>query len=170
MSLMLKLALVAVVTSGLTAHAANEGIPADQLPSGVADKVVSVTQSGAAAESLTVLTEAVAIRETGPKETVERFGEIYTFSPPMFAVHRDEPIRITFRNLQPDDLHDFMLVDSFRNRLMHITLPPLRDTSYTFSFHKEGLFNFYCTMHQPVMSGQILVVPPRQRGAPARMQ
>ncbi|HME68877.1 MAG TPA: hypothetical protein VKM54_03315 [Myxococcota bacterium] len=78
--------------------------------------------------SLTVVTEAIAIRETGPKETIERFGEIYTFSPPVFAVHRDEPTRITFRNLQPDDLHDFMLVDRFRNRLMHIMLQLLRET------------------------------------------
>ena len=160
MSRVLKLAVVAVVTIGLTAHAVNEGVPADQLPSGVTDKVVSVTQSGAAAQSLTVITEAVAIRETGPKE---RFGEIYTFSPTMFAVYRDEPIRIMFRNLQPDYLHDFMLVDSSQNRLMHIMLPPLRNTSYTFSFHMEGLFNFYCTIHQPVMRGQILVIPPRQK-------
>jgi plastocyanin len=156
----LRLSLVVAATIGLTAHAANEGLPADQLPSGAAEKVVSVTRSGAPPASLTVITEAIAIRETGPKETVEHFGEIYTFSPPLFVVHRDEATRITFRNLQPDDLHDFMLVDRSRNALMHIMLPPLRETSYTFSFHKEGLFNFYCTMHQPVMSGQILVLPP----------
>ena len=163
MSRMLNLALVAFAAIGLDAHAAKEGLPADQLPSGAADQVVSVTQSGTPVGNLTVITEAVAIRETGPKETVERFGEIYTFSPPVFAVHRDEPTRITFRNLQPDDLHDFTLMDSSRNQLMHIMLPPLHDTSYTFSFHKEGLFNFYCTMHQPVMSGQILVIPPGQK-------
>ncbi len=30
---------------------------------------------------------------------------------------------------------------------------------YVFAFHAEGLFAFYCTMHQPEMSGQILVLP-----------
>ncbi len=43
---------------------------------------------------------------------------------------------------------------------MKVTLPPLRDTAYVLAFHREGLFPFYCTVHQPAMSGQILVVPP----------
>jgi len=33
--------------------------------------------------------------------------------------------------------------------------------TYVFSFHDEGLFTFYCTMHQPEMTGQILVLPRR---------
>jgi len=159
----LKRSLVVIVALGLSLRAASEGVPSDQLPSGNAEKLVSVTPSGTPAVTLTVVTEAIAIRETGPKETIERFGEIYTFSPPVFAVHRDEPTRITFRNLQPDDLHDFLLVDRLRNPLVHIMLPPLRETSYTFSFHKDGLFPFYCTLHQPVMSGQILVLPPEPK-------
>lgn len=36
-----------------------------------------------------------------------------------------------------------------------------RQAADTLAFHEEGLFRFYCTMHQPVMSGQILVLPPR---------
>jgi plastocyanin len=32
-----------------------------------------------------------------------------------------------------------------------------------FTFHREGLFNFTCAMHQPSMSGQILVLPPRTK-------
>ena len=163
MSSALRLSLVLVTALGLTARAATEGVPPDQLPSGNTEKLVSVTPSGSPAVSLTVITEAIAIRETGPKETIDRFGEIYTFSPPVFVVHRDEPTRITFQNLQPDDLHDFMLVDRSRKPLVHLQLPPLQEISYTFSFHKEGLFNFYCTLHQPVMSGQILVLPPEPR-------
>ena len=108
-----------------------------------------------------MLTQAIAIKETGPKETVERFGEVYAFSPSVIIVHRDEPTAITFWNLQPDDDHDFMLADPHGHVLMHQALPPLKETAYVFTFHQEGLFTFYCTMHQPAMSGQILVLPPR---------
>ena len=34
---------------------------------------------------ITVMTQAVAINETGPKATVARFGEIYAFSPSFIA-------------------------------------------------------------------------------------
>ena len=44
--------------------------------------------------------------------------------------------------------------------LMKVQLPPLQQTPYTFTFHREGLFDFYCTVHQPEMSDQILVLPP----------
>jgi hypothetical protein len=79
----------------------------------------------------------------------------------VFAVYRDEPTLIAFRNLQPDDGHDFMLVDPNSAVLMNILPPPLQDTAYFFIFYKEGLFTFYCTMRQPAMSGQILVLSPQ---------
>jgi len=128
------------------------------LPGAGASEVVTVTRGGTGAAGITVLTEAVAIKETGPKETVDRFGEVYAFAPNFLAVRRDEPTVISFRNLQPDDEHDFMLVDAEGNVLMRVMLPPLQETSYVFTFHREGLFRFYCTMHQPDMSGQILVL------------
>ena len=89
-----------------------------------------------------MLTEAVAIKETGPRATVARFGEVDAFSPAFVAVHRDEPTEISVWNLQPDDDHDFMLVGP--------------------DSHEEGLFTFYCTMHQPDMTGQILVLAPKR--------
>jgi len=30
--------------------------------------------------------------------------------------------------------------------------------------HRDGIFPFYCTMHQPAMSGQIIVLPPKSGG------
>jgi plastocyanin len=133
----------------------------DYLPNEAASKVVSVTAGEQpAAAGITVLTQAVAIKETGPRETVEHFGEVYVFTPSFIAVHRDEPTAISFWNLQPDDEHNFMLVDPDLNVLMKVTLPPLKESDYVFTFHREGLFTFYCTMHQPAMSGQLLVLPP----------
>lgn len=130
------------------------------LPSEAASKVVTVALKGSAAAGFTVLTQAVAIKETGPKETVSRFGEVYSFSPSFMTVHRDEPTAVTFWNLQPDDDHDFMLVDPDLDVLMKVKLPALEKTDFVFTFHRDGIFNFYCTMHQPAMSGQILVLPP----------
>jgi plastocyanin len=146
-----------------TRHSTHGGGP-DYLPDEAASQVVTVTvgeQSAGAA--VTVLTQALATKESGPKQTVARFGEVYVFAPSFIAVHRDQPMAVTFWNLQADDVHDFMLTDPDRNVLMKVTLPALRKTSYVFSFHREGLFEFYCTLHQPEMGGQILVLPPAAR-------
>jgi plastocyanin len=131
------------------------------LPDAAASRVVTVTEAGAAAAGITMLTEAIAIKGTAPRATVARFGEVYAFSPSFVAVHRDEPTEISFWSLQPDDDHDFMLVSPEAQVLMKVLLPALRKTTYVFTFHEEGVFTFYCTMHQPEMSGQILVLPSR---------
>jgi plastocyanin len=130
------------------------------LPSGDAAKVVTVTKTGEAQAGLTMLSEAVAVKETGPKSTVNKFGEVYAFSPAFIAVHRDQPTQIEFWNLQPDDEHDFALVGPDLKVLMYVKLAPLQKTSYIFTFHKEGVIDFKCLRHQPAMSGQILVLPP----------
>lgn len=131
------------------------------LPNANASRVVSVTTNDVAVANILVQTHRAAVKETGPKETVEKFGEVYTFSPNFFAVHRDEPTKIRFWNLQPDDNHGFMLIDPRSQVLMNVLLPPLKETSYVFTFHEEGLFNFVCALHPTVMTGQILVLPPK---------
>ncbi len=130
------------------------------LPDQAASKLVSVTTDGSPEAEVTVVTQSVAIKETGPAETVKTFGEVYTFSPETIIVHRDEPTLITFWNLQPDDEHDFALLGPDLSVLMYEKLPPLKKTSWIFTFHKEGLFDFKCMQHQPAMSGQFLVLPP----------
>jgi plastocyanin len=130
------------------------------LPTAESAKIVTVTTTGEAAAGITVITEAVAVKETGPKATVRKFGEVYAFSPQFIAVHRDEPTQIEFWNLQPDDEHDVALLDHDLKVLMYEKLPPLKKTSWVFTFHHEGVFSFNCLVHQPEMSGQILVLPP----------
>ncbi len=131
------------------------------LPNAQASRVVSVTTNGVVSANVLVQTHRVAVNETGPMETVEKFGEVYAFSPNFFAAHREEPTRIRFWNLQPDDNHAFMLMDPRSQVLMNLWLPPLKETSYIFTFHEEGLFSFVCTRHPTTMFGQILVLPPR---------
>ncbi len=133
------------------------------MPSPDNAKIVGVTAKGEATAGITVITQAVAEKETGPKEAVAKFGELYAFIPQFIAVHRDEPTQIEFWNLQSDDEHDFALLDGDMNVLMYQKLPMLKKTSWVFTFHREGLFTFKCLVHQPEMSGQILVLPPAAR-------
>jgi plastocyanin len=131
------------------------------LPNEEAARVVTVATNREAAASILVQTHRVAVKETGPKETVDKFGEVYAFSPNFFAVHRDEPTKIRFWNLQPDDNHGFMLMGPRSQILMNAVLPPLKETAYVFTFHEEGLYGFACSLHPNAMFGQILVLAPR---------
>jgi plastocyanin len=133
------------------------------LPTGDATKIVTVTSEGDAETGITVLTEAVAIKERGPKATIKKFGEVYAFSPSFIAVRRDQPTEIEFWNLQPDDEHDFAVVGPDLKILMYVKLPPLQKTSYVFTFHREGFIGFKCLRHQPAMSGQFLILPPDKK-------
>jgi plastocyanin len=130
------------------------------LPSGPANRIVTVTKTGEAQAGITILTEAVAVKETGPRPTVKKFGEVYAFHPSFIAVHREQPTQLEFWNLQSDDEHDFALLGPDLSVLMYVQLPPLQKTSYIFTFHQEGEIDFKCLRHQPEMSGQILVLPP----------
>lgn len=138
--------------------AQNSAPAAYYLPTAEDSRIVTVTKSGSAAAGVTVITQAVAEKEN---ENGTQNCLLYAFVPSFIAVPRDEPTQISFRNYQADDDHDFMLVGPDSPKvLMFVLLPRLRETSYVFTFHREGLFRIYCTMHQPEMSGQILVLPP----------
>jgi plastocyanin len=158
-------ALVASLAICLAPVSPTDAAPAKQrggffMPNADAAKIVTVSPTGEAAAGVTVLTLAVAVKEHGPKATVAKFGEVYAFSPEFIAVHRDEPTQIEFWNLQPDDEHDFALLGPDLNVMMYQKLPPLKKTSWVFTFHREGVFVFKCLVHQPAMSGQFLVLPP----------
>jgi len=131
------------------------------MPNAQASRVVTVTTNGPARANVLIQTHAVSVKENASPEALKRFGEVYSFSPSFFVVHRDEPTLIRFWNLQPDDNHDFMLIDPHSTVLMSQLLPPLKETSFVFTFHEEGLFTMICAMHQPSMNCQILVLPPR---------
>jgi len=90
-----------------------------------------------------VTTVGVAIKETGPAETVKKFGEVYAFSPEVFAVRRDQPTQITFWNLQPDDEHDFMLTDPRNRVLLHTKFTPLSKTTFVMTFHDRRGLSLY---------------------------
>jgi plastocyanin len=156
--------LLLLTTISISSTAGAAGVPQIEkknfyLPDAAGAKIVTVSKSGEAQAETIVLTEAVAVKETGPKETVAKFGEVYAFSPNFIAVQENVPTKLTFWNLQSDDEHDFMLAAPDSRVLMHVKIAPLTKQSWVFTFHQEGLFNFYCAVHQPEMNGQILVLP-----------
>jgi len=158
--------LVGALTACRTSHPEERGnlhheldMSSFYLPNAAGSRMVSVATNGVATANVLVQTQRVAVKETGPEETVEKFGEVYAFSPNFFAVHKNEVTRIRLWNLQPDDNHAFMLIDPSGHVLMNALLPPLKETSYIFTFHAEGLFSFLCSLHPTVMYGQILVLP-----------
>jgi len=122
-----------------------------------------VTLGGTPRARVVVMTQALVTKESGPKESLAAFGESYAFVPSTFSVRQDEPTEVVFWNLQGDDEHDVMLLDSKRKVVLQAKLPPLKKTSFVTTFHRAGLFDFYCTVHQPEMSGQVVVI---KRAAP----
>jgi plastocyanin len=127
---------------------------------------VTIAKSGTASEKIVIETLAVAVKETETKDQLSKFGEVYAFTPAFFAVYRDQPTQIELWNLQPDDSHDFTLVGPSHTELMSMALAPLAKRSMVLTFHREGLYRFKCNMHQPEMSGQILVLPPSHKNQP----
>ena len=121
---------------------------------------VNIARGGKATARVVVTMVGSATKESGPAETIRKFGEVYAFLPDVFAVRRDQPTQIIFWNLQPADEHDFMLTDPANHVLLRTKFAPLSKTMYVMTFHDEGIFPFYCTLHQPAMSGQIIVLPP----------
>jgi hypothetical protein len=91
------IAVFAMTSMSFTAWA--EQARTSFLPTGDATKIVTVTKGGQTQIVITVLTEAVAVKETGPKVTIKKFGEVYPFSPSSIVVHREEPTRIEFWSL-----------------------------------------------------------------------
>ncbi|MGO9056742.1 MAG: cupredoxin domain-containing protein [Candidatus Binataceae bacterium] len=130
------------------------------LPNAAASKIVTAVPNGAARTGVVILTITQPANQSDPEE-MKAFGILYTYSPRVIFVRRDEPTSFSFWNLQSDEHHDFMLADPAGQVMMKMGLPELKKTQITLTFHKEGLYTFYCTMHQPEMSGQIYVLAPR---------
>ncbi len=153
--------LLAAVSPARAADAMSgaEGAARYFMPDAAASKIVTIVGNGTAAASIVVLTEAVAVKETGPKATIEHFGEVYAFSPNFIAVHRDEPTRITLWNLQPDDDHDFMLEDptikdrSGGDALMHLRLAPPERSSIVGSSSMKSCSSSGCRFHSVIRVG-----------------
>jgi plastocyanin len=157
-------AVVLTATAGGAGLAARQAQTTDAnryyLPNAENSKAVTVTRTGKPAAHIIIQIHAMATKATDP-ETVAHFGEVFSFAPATFFVHQDEPTQIEFWNLQEDMDHDFMMMDAKHDVMMQMQLPKYKKTSYVFTFHRQGVFDFTCSVHLPGMNGQVMVVAPR---------
>ena len=80
-----------------------------------------------------------------------------TFSPDVLEVTEGDNVTVHFYNLDTTDRHTFTIGAPYN---INEDLLPGTNTTFTFKAADEGVFRFYCTYHQPVMSGQLIVLPP----------
>jgi plastocyanin len=80
-----------------------------------------------------------------------------TFSPDVLEVTEGDNVTVHFYNLDTTDRHTFTIGAPYN---INEDLLPGTNATFTFKAGDEGVFRFYCTYHQPVMSGQLVVLPP----------
>jgi plastocyanin len=80
-----------------------------------------------------------------------------TYSPDVLEVTEGDNMTIHFYNLDTTDRHTFTMGAPYN---INEDLLPGTNATFTFKAANEGIFRFYCTYHQPIMSGQLVVLPP----------
>jgi plastocyanin len=76
----------------------------------------------------------------------------YVFSEEMEGINETH-----FYNLDPSDRHTFTMAAPYN---INRDVGPLENATITFETSDPGVYRFYCTYHQPTMSGQVIVLPP----------
>lgn len=91
-------------------------------------------------------------------------GDVY--APSVLAANEGDTVTIHFYNLDPSDRHTFTMAAPYN---INKDVGPLENTTVTFKANDPGVYRFYCTYHQPTMSGQVIVLPPPtvEKAAPA---
>ena len=79
-----------------------------------------------------------------------------TFSPDVLEVTEGDNVTVHFYNLDTTDRHTFTIGAPYN---INQDLLPGTNAAFTFKATDEGIFRFYCAYHQPVMSGQLIVLP-----------
>jgi plastocyanin len=79
-----------------------------------------------------------------------------TYSPDVLEVTEGDNVTIHFYNLDTTDRHTFTIGAPYN---INEDLLPGTNATFTFKAGDEGVFRFYCTYHQPTMSGEIVVLP-----------
>lgn len=82
-------------------------------------------------------------------------GDVY--APSVLAANEGDTVTIHFYNLDPSDRHTFTMAAPYN---INKDVGTLENTTVTFTTTDPGVFRFYCTYHQPTMSGQLIVLPP----------
>ena len=79
------------------------------------------------------------------------------YIPNIFVANKGDSITMHFYNLDGDDRHSFTIGTPYN---INEDLAPMHNATFTFKAGNEGVYRFYCTYHQPTMTGQLIVLPP----------
>jgi plastocyanin len=102
-------------------------------------------------KSFYVFTEEIE----GLNETKLRIpGDVYY--PNILVANKGDLVTIHFYNLDADAPHTFTIGLPYN---INKDVLPLQNVTFTFKAGNEGVYRFYCTYHQPTMTGQLIVLP-----------
>lgn len=82
------------------------------------------------------------------------------FSMPIISALKGDTVTIHFFNTEEPtgDHHSFTILDKSYN--INVDLSPGENKTITFVATTAGVYNYYCTYHQPTMRGQLVVESP----------
>ena len=79
------------------------------------------------------------------------------YIPNIFVANKGDSVTMHFYNLDADDRHTFTIGTPYN---INEDVAPMHNATFTFKAGNEGVYRFYCTYHQPTMTGQLIVLPP----------
>ncbi len=91
--------------------------------------------------------------------------EVYGYSPSTLVAYTGDTLDVTIVNPE-DDAHDFV-IDQLPEQTA-VPVPPQATTRFTLVARAPGIYVFRCTVatHQPLMTGQLIVLEPPAGPAP----
>lgn len=79
------------------------------------------------------------------------------YIPNIFVANKGDSVTMHFYNLDADERHTFTIGAPYN---INEDVAPMHNATFTFKAGNEGVYRFYCTYHQPTMTGQLIVLPP----------
>lgn len=83
------------------------------------------------------------------------------FVPSTLAVNQGDTVTIHFYNVDASDIHTFTMGAPYN---INKVVGPLENATITIKASDPGVYKFFCTVHPPTMSGQLIVLPPPVAG------
>lgn len=79
------------------------------------------------------------------------------YIPNIFVANKGDSVTMHFYNLDADERHTFTIGAPHN---INEDVAPQHNATFRFKTGNEGAYSFYCTYHQPTMTGQLIVLPP----------
>ena len=124
-------------------------------PNAIAQNATTITSVPTAASSSNKIFYLFSAEHEGVNETKLEIPPD-TYSPDLLEVTEGDNVTIHFYNLDTTDRHTFTMGAPYN---INEDLLPGTNATFSFKAADEGVFRFYCTYHQPTMSGQLVVLP-----------